>query len=442
MNKATLSMICLLSATQTIAAPTSYHLMDATAYQYLVAATRKQTDHLLKSTASYRSQPADKQVAFITQQLIDTPYIYTGGMGEGDWQPTSSSYQPGAAHIQQNPVYRLDALDCQTFVQYSMAMLYSSNLAEFDQTLLKIAYGAAGNPDGEIVRFYNRNNFVDADFNPVNQQNGYLKDVTTEGDLSVYAKNTTATITRQNWFLQQQKQLPHSVMVLHPESGADMVSRFKSVYRHLSFPKFKQEKVTISYLPKNTLIFADKNGAYSPNSFLFDKIPTPSIAEVVRDVKKWNYHHTNIKELVGSELNISHFGLLYRQQFKQGELIYRQITCQDGSCQVVPVTCAQSVCNELMFAHATDGYPYRYFWYPQTNGDYVCSPNPPSDKKLYTTCNRVERLPLFAYMISYRSGRYAFMNDPSILGLHIEQLAGELPSSSKLSALARLHYLL
>src|SRR5258708_2678106 len=99
-------------------------------------------------------------------------------MGEGDWQPNSSIYQSGAAHLRQDPVYRLDGLDCQTFVQVAMALLHANSLDQFDNSILNIAYGAAGNSSEGIVHFYNRNNFADGDFNPVNENNGWLSDVT------------------------------------------------------------------------------------------------------------------------------------------------------------------------------------------------------------------------------------------------------------------------
>ena len=76
-----------------------------------------------------------------------------------------------------------------------------------------------------------------------------------------------------------------------------------------------------------------------------------------------------------------------------------------------------------MFAHATSAYPDRYFWYQQSNGHYVCSSQPPARGTSYTQCNRVERLPFFDYLINYQYGSYVYMNNPSIVGVHIEKLS-------------------
>jgi hypothetical protein len=242
-------------------------------------------------------------------------------MGEGDWQPKSFVYSPDAIHIKQNPVYRMDGLNCQTLVQVAMALYYSNQLSAFDRHYLKIAYGAAGNPDGEIVRYYNRNNFIDADFNPVNQRNGWLIDVTSHGVLAPYSKQIHATITRQKWFLRQRYHLADNIQVLAEASGPLMLDRFKTVYTALNFPHFDAEAITMSYLPKEMLAIRQEDDSFKPNQPLLDKIPTPAIVEIVRDPNRWNDYGIKVKDIIGTEETISHLGLLYRQTFKHGELI-------------------------------------------------------------------------------------------------------------------------
>src|SRR5205823_1210850 len=101
-----------------------YTVLDAKQYHRTVHTARLKIQKILHALQFYRVKDADTQVGFIAQQLENIPYIYTGAMGEGDWQPTSATYRPGAVHIKQDPVYRLDGLDCQTFVQMAMALLY------------------------------------------------------------------------------------------------------------------------------------------------------------------------------------------------------------------------------------------------------------------------------------------------------------------------------
>ncbi len=411
-----------------------YTVLNENQYRQTIKTTRAKVQRLLNALQTYRHQNTNAQVAYIAQQLADIPYLPFGAMGEGDWQPLSFTYQPGAQHIKQFPVYRLDGLDCQTFVQIVMALLHANNLAQFDQTLLKIAYGAAGNPYGEIVRYYNRNNFIEGDFNPINQKNGWLTDVTSQGVLAPYTKVISATLNRQNWFLKQQENLAENVNVLSSQSGPAMVKRFTTVYSHLSFPHFLSERVTMTYLPKNTLAIRQKEGSYQLNQALFDKIPAPAVAEIIRDPKKWMRFGMKIKNNIGTETVVSHLGLLYRQTFNRGELMYRHINCGFGYqhkkiCQVTSIICKKDKCRELMFAHATDAYPDDFYYYQQPNGHYVCSPQAPAPGVKWTKCNRIVRMPLFDYLTDVQFGYYRLMDNPSILGIHVEVMGSGSGSS-------------
>lgn len=402
----------------------SYTVLDPLSYQTVVADARTKLQGWIDVLQKNKHQDANQKVRWISEQLLDVPYLFTGAMGEGDWQPRSFVYQPGALHIKQDPVYRLDGLDCQTFVQVVMALLYAHDLDDFDQRIVNIAYGAAGNPQGEMVRYYNRNHFVDGDWNPINQRHGYLVDVTEKGGLAPYSKQIPVYITRNNWFLFQHNE--PSVRVLHSLDGPQMVERFRKVYTSLDFPRFAFEKVVMSYLPKEKLASRRKGEGFRPNRDLLKKIPTPAVVEIVRDPSKWIIGGKPIQDVIGSQLSVSHMGLLYRHAFKKGELIYHQTSCDNSgpqkTCQVSPVVCDRVVCDELMFVHATDGFPRGYYWYQQPNGNYTCSADLPSDVAQYTTCNRVTQKPLFDYLTEYQYGKYTHMDNPSILGIHIEQI--------------------
>src|SRR5437867_2253456 len=100
----------------------------------------------------------------------------------------------------------------------------------------------------------------------------------------------------------------------------------------------------MAYIPKEKLALQQTTGHYQPNQALLDSIPTPAVVEIVRDANKWTIGGKNIKYVIGSELSISHMGLLYRQRFKYGEVIYQKITCdydeqRQKVCSVTPVVC-------------------------------------------------------------------------------------------------------
>lgn len=412
-----LSLALLSSAT--FAHP--YTLLDSNHYQETFFSARSKIETLLNDLKSKRKLHPDAQIAFLSAQLTDIPYLHQNGMGEGDWQASSRVYQPHGIHMKQNPVYRLDGLNCQTLVQMVMALYHSNSLSAFDQNYLKIAYGAAGNPNGEIVHYFNRNHFIDADFNPINQKNGWLKDVTSG---SPHSQSIHATLTRQRWFMQQRYQMAKNIQVLSDAAGKEMLDHYN---KHYSNMNFADKQIVMSYFPKEVLALRQEDDSFKPNQKLLDQIPTPAIAEIVRDPKYWNDYGINVKNIVGTELTVSHLGLLYRQTFRQGELIYNKTTCMPDShrrkyCEVTPVYCQKKICKELMFTHASNAYPSRYYWYQTAEGKNVCSQHLPKEGQKYTHCNRVVSLPFYDYLTDYQMGYYINMDLRSIVGVHVEKL--------------------
>lgn len=337
-----------------------------------------------------KTQNNNARVAFLTKQFINAPYIYSDILSGGN-----ELFQAGT-----QPLYRLDGFDCQTFVQVIIAFLHSKDVAEFNNTILKLTFKNGKND------FASRNNFPDGDWNPENRKQGFLRDITSTGVLAPYAAYTSADLTRERWTLQK-----------HPKIYNTTTN---------SSPQYKFEKVWISYLPK-TLLLKKTSEGYVPNQELFNKIATPAVVEIVRDVKNWYIGTKNVKDIVGSELNVSHMGILYRQTFRFGELIYQQVYCDfnnqhQKTCIVKPIYCNKKTCNELMLAHATASHPNHFYWYATENNNYVCAYAKPTTIKKFTDCNRVEREPLSAYLIDYQYGWFWYLMDPAFLGIHLEKI--------------------
>lgn len=397
---------------------TNFTVLDAAQYHQTVNQARIKIKEILTAKEKRRFKSANAKMAFITKRLLDIPFIFTGAFGEGDW---------GGTHIKQDPIYRLDGLNCQTFVQVAMALYLSKSLDEFDKNILKISYGAAGNTHDDAVHFYNRNIFIDGDWNPVNQRHGFLTDITSQGELSSLAKATHAEITRQNWFDLQQSDLHGTVRVLDAADGPAMANRFAKLYAHLNLPDFDSEDVAISYIAKEDIAKLQPDGNYKPNTTLLDKVQTPAVVEIIRDAKKWQLNGKNIKDTIGSELSVSHMGILYRKTFKRGEVIFQKTQCsynddQQKICEVKPVICQKQLCTELMMVHASSARPNGYFWYQTADNHFACSAKLAEGVTSHTTCNRVHELPLFNYLTDYQYGSYLYMTNPSILGVHFERL--------------------
>jgi len=351
---------------------------------------------------------------------LDRPYQLSHAEGEGDWCNLTERHCP---HIQQDPIYRTDVFDCQTLVQNILAFIRAKNINDYEKNILQIAYGAAGEAT-ESIHFYNRNNFTSGDFNPVNQRTGLLVDVTAQGVFAHHTQQTQARIDRSVWFAKQASigNINKNVRVIQSRDGNEMVKRFSHQYPN-AFHVFKPELVTIRYIPKEYLIKSIKNPdgkiSYQPDQHLIQQLPTPSVIEIVRNVKKWRVHNIPIKDLIGTELNVSHMGLLYHQHFATHALIYQKIICaNEGNqkiCNVIPILCEQANgCDETLFLHATDAYPQGYYYFKDAQNHYYCRAQKPPPGIRYTTCNRVMALPIGDYLTAYQYGKYIYMIRPSI----------------------------
>lgn len=395
-------------------------------YNVVVAASRRDMQGLLAQIVNVSD--LNEKILQAGNYFIDKPYGASGAEGEGDW---CNLTMRGCAHIQQDPIYRTDQFNCTTLVETLLAAVNSKNINEFEQNILKVEYGAASEGSNSI-HYYNRNNFTSGDFNPINQANGFLTDVTDTTHFPGIINSTSDNVTRQTWleFQQKPEAIKNNVRVINAADGQAMYQLFANDYP-AQFHNFQPEKVTINYIPKANLInkiIVNQQTTYVPNQELINKIPTPAVIEIVRDVKKWNIGGKNIKDIIGSELNVSHMGLLYHQNFKKGEVIYQSINYSKDAagnkvCTVTPKTCNKTQgCYEVMFLNATDAYPNGYYYYKDDNGNYHCTAAKPSGNLTYTACNRVMALPLGDYLTSYQYNNYSYMDNPSIVGINIQKI--------------------
>lgn len=390
-------------------------------------------DEVRKLLAYFSQHPAltlNQKVEVIVNEFSGRPYRLRFAEGEGNW---ASATKRGQLHIQQAPIYRTDQFVCSTFVQTVLAIASSENMADFNRNIIKIEYGAAGN---ESIHFYNRNNFVSGDLNPVNQREGFISDKT-----SLYSHHyTSSVIDRDHWFkvIENDKDIHDLIQIIDTGNkkankidGEKMYQRFENNYP-LRFHSFAPEKVTIHYIPKKKLaIFHNGSKADIANEHFIQTLPTPSIVEVVRNSKVWDIDGKKVKNVIGTNLNVSHLGLIYRKTYHKDELIYKRINCSYGSknqkdeksCHVTPVYCSQKQgCHEVMYAAATDAYPEGYSLYKDNSGHYQCSPAKSANGSSVESCNQVMSMPLGDYFSSYQDSKYVYMDNRSILGLNIEQI--------------------
>lgn len=251
-------------------------------------AEAEQTIRQLYHTLDAKPTPMATRLDHISQLFLNKPYE-GNALGEG----------PGAPY-DQGPVYRIDAFDCETYVDTVVALALASDFNHFTQCIKHIRY-----TNGE-VSFIKRNHFASLDWNKNNQRLGIFKDITTtltnqKGEpAALFAKTL---INKPEWYKQLDKErirLPDA----SPEEKAKQLQALRRESKYL-----KAQHVSTPYIPLTALF--DKQG--KPNQALFDQIPNGAVIEIIRP--NWN-----LSTRIGTRLNVSHMGFVFRED---GELRFR-----------------------------------------------------------------------------------------------------------------------
>lgn len=235
-----------------------------------------------------------------SRAFLGQPYLL-GALGEG---PNGK--------FDKDPLYRTNGFDCLTFVSTMLALVESNNLDQFKKNILTVRY------HNDSPSFVTRNHFTSVDWNPHNQNNGYIKDVTKQLFPKVY-KIATADINRPAWFATLKRDNIKLFTRPSRTQGQELYQQLHGLA--------KQTKPAVSHLPYVPLTaLYDANG--KPNMQLFDRIPDAAIIEIVRP--NWD-----LQKLIGTNLNISHLGLALRIN---GKLIYREASSIKHKVIDIPLT--------------------------------------------------------------------------------------------------------
>lgn len=238
----------------------------------------------------------------ISSEFMGKKYLL-GALGEGS-----------DARYDQEPRYRTDAFDCDTYVTTVLALALAKNEQGFKHCLAKIRY-----KKGQI-EFITRNHFTSLDWNPNNQQQHFIKDLTKnikDQNNQQVAQIATALIDKPSWY---QHFTTKNIRINSPDEKirAERLAELKAKGAQL-----EKQKATIPYLPLTALFDAKGNA----NQFLFAQIPNGAIIEIVRP--NWN-----LRDVIGTNLNVSHLGFAFR---KNGSLWFRQASSQYGKIVEVPL---------------------------------------------------------------------------------------------------------
>jgi hypothetical protein len=232
----------------------------------------------------------DKMVWF-SKQFLGKAYLL-GALGEGQ-----------TAYFDQFPLYRVDAFDCETYVDTVLALAMGKNLTTFKEKLLKIRYKAGKRA------YIHRNHFTDLDWNHNNQIQGFVKDITTHFK-KIQIQWASTNINKPSWYA---KRPINAIRIISPNLEMSK-QRLKELHQRGTL--FSTQKAVIPYLPL-TGLFDTKGNAKTD---IFNQIPQAAIIEIIRP--NWN-----VEKAIGTNLNVSHLGFAI---WKNNQLYFREASSEYG----------------------------------------------------------------------------------------------------------------
>ncbi len=268
------------------------HALDSNATEKQANSSIEELYHKLNQMPNI-SMP--ERIDWLSKQFIGVPYVL-GSLGEG-----------ATARYDQFPLYRVDAFDCDTYVNTVISLALASSLPTFQQCIKHMRYN-----NGQ-VSYINRAHFTGSDWNQYHQKSGLFKDITPtikdQKNHSV-AKLATALIEKPSWYAHATTaaiRLQHEDKIKQQKRLAELKTKGS---------KLKTTIETIPYLPFTALFLKNTQ----PNLYLFDQIPHGAIIEIVRP--NWD-----LRKEIGTALSISHLGFAIRNK---NQLYFRQASSTQG----------------------------------------------------------------------------------------------------------------
>lgn len=234
-----------------------------------------------------QNYPIQRRIEIQSSELLNVPYS-EGALGEG----INGRYD-------QNPLYRFDYFDCETYVDTVMALALAKNLSDFKSKINQIRY-KQGN-----VSFTYRNHFPSADWIPSNKRNGTIRELS----YLIAGKKTRVSRTQinvRNWYRNltaDRIQIPY----LGPQEKAERLFLLKKEGETSSGIK----NVSISYIPVFDLL---------QNPGVRQKIPSGSLIFFVG-------HDSYLSSRIGTPMNVLHMSFAI---WNNGQLYCRMASSKAG----------------------------------------------------------------------------------------------------------------
>ena len=221
---------------------------------------------------SFSIQDNQARIEFFSSKLLGRKYL-SSPLGEGVF-----------GKFDKDPLYRIDAFDCTTFVETVLALSLSRTIQDFKETINQIRY-----KNGSIS-FITRNHFISADWIDNNQD--LFSDIT----FSLYPQSSLtaqAIIEKSRWYEFMNVKIIQVPFRSHEENSL-LLAKLQKLGQ-----QFANENGSISYLPLSKIF-------NSLNTADLSLIPSGAIISIVRP--NWN-----IRDQAGTNINVSHQGIAVRE---------------------------------------------------------------------------------------------------------------------------------
>lgn len=238
---------------------------------------------------SCKTLPLEQRIVQLSAALLNKPY-QEEPLGEGQ-----------AGQFNQEPLYRFDVFDCETYVNTVWALALANDLTDFKTKMQNINYTTGK------ISFATRAHFPDADLIPNNENNGYLKEITKK--VAGAAMNTSIAhlfIDRKDWY----QKLTLDRIKIANLNATQKLAKLNTL--HAMAFQTKNSESTITYIPNTKLFNPQSKYLLSwwnhkknlrPNWAIFNKVPNGTVIFFIE-------HNPRVKNQIGTEVNISHMGFV------------------------------------------------------------------------------------------------------------------------------------
>lgn len=218
-----------------------------------------------------------KKISLICRLLLGKAYLLHP-LGEGL-----------AGSFNQQPLYRLDGFDCVTFVNTVLSLAAAADVDGFVSNIKQLNYY------GSVVSYVQRHHFMSVDWNVHNQALGWVKDITLDlgSDIVDYSD---ICVDKPTWYRKKSYVDIKRVEAVSQSDASQLLREF-----HGLADQVKKEQSCLAYLNINNLLQKKSWDMF------FKRLPSICVIEIVRP--GWD-----LREEIGTHLNVSHLGLSIRHE--------------------------------------------------------------------------------------------------------------------------------